>query len=72
MEINGPTILRWFTYAHLPDHLRATSKPFADLAAEMAAGFDDMDGSQKAETVAGLRKLLEAKDCAVRARIGPL
>ena len=57
-------ILQYFKYDHLPDHLKAISKATADLAFEM----DRMlpDGPEKS---AGLRKLLEAKDCFVRANI---
>jgi hypothetical protein len=55
-------ILRYFDYTHLPERLQAVSKPICDLAKEM----DDTlpDGAEKS---AGLRKLLEAKDCLVRA-----
>lgn len=60
-------IMRYFAYKHLPEHLQATSKLFHDLAHEIdqttSANVD------MAEKVAGLRKLLEAKDCIVRARI---
>jgi hypothetical protein len=55
-------IVSFFRFDHLPDHLQAISRPFAALALQMAA-----QPSQPAETAAGLRKLLEAKDCAVRA-----
>lgn len=54
-------ILQFFTYAHLPPHLQAASKPFCDLANQIA------DGPQNAEATVALRKLLEAKDAAVRA-----
>lgn len=63
MEDKYP-ILRFFTYEHLPPALQLLSKPFHDLAHEMAAaGFD----SNPAEVATALRKLLEAKDCFVRA-----
>lgn len=62
MENNYP-ILEYFVYKHLPEHLQGVSKPFKDLAISMAK----VDSG--AETAAGLRKLLEAKDCAVRAKI---
>ena len=57
-------IMKYFEYAHLPDFLQKFSKPFADLAKQM----DDTlpDGPEKS---AGLRKLLEAKDCFVRANL---
>jgi hypothetical protein len=54
-------ILRYFAYSHLPEHLQKISKPFSDLAGEMA----DILPHQT-ETVVALRKLLEAKDAAVR------
>ena len=58
-------IMKYFKYDHLPEHLQEVSKPIGDLAKEM----DDTlpDGPEKS---AGLRKLLEAKDCLVRAKLG--
>jgi len=56
-------LLQYFTYAHLPPHLAEVSKPFADLAEVVA----DLPSSP--EVTVALRKLLEAKDCAVRARL---
>jgi hypothetical protein len=58
-------ILKYFDYAHLPPHLQLISKPFGDLAADMATIL------QGPELTAGLRKLLEAKDCMVRAALTP-
>jgi hypothetical protein len=55
-------ILKFFSYAHLPEKLQEVSRPFAGLAAIM-----DRDLPDCAEKSAGLRKLLEAKDCMVRA-----
>lgn len=73
-------ILQFFAYKHLPPHLQAISKPFCDLAERISG--TALSGEQMAEgngstvhfpvprnperTVA-LRKLLEAKDAAVRA-----
>lgn len=54
-------LLKFFAYAHLPKHLQERSAPFARLADELAFG------PQNAEMTVALRKLLEAKDCAVRA-----
>lgn len=60
-----PEILRWFTFAHITDaRARALSASFARLAFSVARTLDD--GAERATT---LRKLLEAKDAAVRARI---
>lgn len=55
-------ILQHFEYGHLPLHLAEISKRFHELAHHM---HDTLP--MGAETVAGLRKLLEAKDCMVRA-----
>jgi hypothetical protein len=55
-------ILKFFEYAHLPEHLRVVSKPIGELAMLMDGKLPDC-----AEKTAGLRKLLEAKDCLVRA-----
>ena len=61
-------ILEFFKFDHLPEHLQEISKPFANLAHAMA----DSTNPTNAETAAGLRKLLEAKDCAVRAVVSQL
>lgn len=58
-------ILQYFKYEHLPKHLQAASKPYAEIAwraAESTLGFHP-------EVEAGLRKLLEAKDCFVRSQL---
>lgn len=57
-------ILKFFKYDHLPPHLQPFSKAFSDLAEKMIA-----DLPRNAERSAGLRKLLEAKDCFVRAAL---
>lgn len=54
-------VLQFFAYAHLPPHLAAVSEGFYGLAMKVA------EGPQNPETTVALRKLLEAKDCAVRA-----
>jgi hypothetical protein len=61
-QLSEEQILRFFHYAHLPPHMAAISAPFCALARAM---FESLPRS--AERAAGLRKLLEAKDCAVRA-----
>lgn len=57
-------IMKYFQYEHLPPKLQIVSKPIGDLALQM----DEMlpDGAEKS---AGLRKLLEAKDCLVRSAL---
>ena len=59
-------MLKWFAYEHLPEHLQGASKPFGDLAKAVCETADP--GPER--TVA-LRKLLEAKDAAVRATLNP-
>jgi hypothetical protein len=59
--MNEP-IMQFFAYEHLPTHLQAVSKPFGVLA-----GLIVNDLPRNAERTAALRKLLESKDCAVRA-----
>lgn len=56
-------ILRYFAFGHLPAFFQEISRPFCELANELA---DTLPPGP--EVSAGLRKLLEAKDCAVRAR----
>ena len=55
-------LMQFFAYAHLPDHLQAVSKPFCDLAATLVVNLP-----RNPERTEALRKLLESKDCAVRA-----
>lgn len=57
-------LLGWFAYEHLPPHLQEVSKPFGDLANDMVKKLPDGP-----ELSTGLRKLLEAKDCIVRAAV---
>lgn len=55
-------ILQFFSYAHLPGPLQSVSQPFCELATRVAATLP-----RNAERTVTLRKLLEAKDAAVRA-----
>lgn len=57
-------IMKFFTYSHLPEHLQCVSKGISDVAEKM-----DKELNGSAEKSAGLRKLLEAKDCFVRAQL---
>ena len=63
-EISQDHILRYFHYDHLPLPLQSRSKPFFDLARLLI----DTTPRNPERTVA-LRKLLEAKDAAVRAAV---
>jgi hypothetical protein len=67
LELSADPILRFFHYAHLPTQLQEASKPFCDLARHV------IDHTPRnAERTTALRKLLEAKDCAIRATLPPL
>jgi hypothetical protein len=61
-EIKADQILQFFHYSHLPEKLQSRSKPFC----EMARNIIDTT-PRNAERSTALRKLLEAKDCAIRA-----
>lgn len=55
-------LLQFFTHAHLPARLAAVSKPFCELAMGISVALPPNSQRDRA-----LEKLLEAKDCAVRA-----
>lgn len=57
-------MMQFFAYSHLPPHLQEISKPFGELAQQI---IDTLPANP--ERTAGLRKLLEAKDCIVRAKL---
>ena len=59
-------MLKWFACDHLPEHLKEVSFHFRELALTLCLLVE----SGPERTVA-LRKLLEAKDAAVRARLSP-
>lgn len=63
-QIATDAILRYFHYSHLPPVLQAASKPFCDLARHIVETLP-----RNAERTVALRKLLEAKDAAVRANV---
>lgn len=56
-------IAQFFAFEHLPAHLQEVSKPFADLATVV------LTLPRNPERTVALRKLLEAKDAAVRAKL---
>ena len=69
-------LLQFFAYAHLPAHLQMVSKPFCELAHAIVNGDNGPESGtttlggplpRNPERTVALRKLLEAKDCAVRA-----
>lgn len=56
-------IEQFFAFAHLPPHLQEVSKPFSELAQVI------LTLPRNPERTVALRKLLEAKDAAVRAKL---
>lgn len=57
-------ILQFFAWGHLPPHLQEVSRPFGELAGAIVGQLP-----RNPERTVALRKLLEAKDAAVRALI---
>lgn len=57
-------MIRWFENPNLPPHLQSIMNQCRNLAVDMDAALPD-----GAEKQAGLRHLLEAKDCFIRARV---
>lgn len=63
-QLAADPILRYFHYAHLPPTLQVVSVKFFELAYSLISLVP-----RNAERTVALRKLLEAKDAAVRANI---
>lgn len=57
-------IAQFFKYDHLPKYLQDVSRPFCDLAESIVTTLP-----RNPERTVALRKLLEAKDAAVRASL---
>lgn len=57
-------LLQFFTFDHLPPALREVAAPFCELAHRLVN-----DQTSNPERTVALRKLLEAKDAAVRAAL---
>lgn len=64
MHPNTQALLRYFEYQHLPAHLQEVSAPLCIMARSYAEKLPPGP-----EVTTGLRKLLEAKDCFVRAAL---
>lgn len=62
--MNDEPMMQFFAYEHLPPHLQQVSKEFYTLATAVVVSIP-----RNPERTVALRKLLEAKDCAVRASI---
>lgn len=63
-QLSSDPILKFFGYTHLPPHLQVASVKFYELASHIIA-----TTPRNAERTVALRKLLEAKDAAVRAQL---
>lgn len=63
-EATTEPMLQFFAYGHLPHHLQEISRPFGELAMTIVTTLP-----KNPERTVALRKLLESKDCAVRALI---
>ena len=57
-------LMQFFAYEHLPEKMQTISKPFGELAKMINENLPN-----NPEKTTALRKLLEAKDCAVRSTI---
>ena len=66
LEMDNERMMKWFDFEHLPEHLKIVSIKFFEVACSLCALVEP--GPER--TVA-LRKLLEAKDAAVRAKLSP-
>ena len=64
MKTAPEPMLQFFAYEHLPPHLQEISMPFCGLAERIVAHLP-----RNPERTTALRKLLEAKDCAVRSSL---
>ena len=64
MSEPGEFLLQFFSYEHLPPELQKVSGPFCMMARAVVEGLPP-----NPERTTCLRKLLEAKDCAVRAML---
>ncbi len=59
-------MLQWFSYQHLPEHVQGVSRPFSEFAEWLCGEIEP-----GAERTQALRKLLESKDAAIRAKLHP-
>jgi len=60
-DVRREPMMQFFRYTHLPLHLQAASAPFCELAERIEQSYP-----RNPERTVTLRKLLEAKDAAVR------
>lgn len=67
MNQSHKRVLKYMVYEHLPKDLQKISKPLCDLSYEMELLC--RESNDPAEVTVGLRKIMEAKDCFVRAML---
>lgn len=60
-------VTQYFTFEHLPSHLRPVSQACAELVTKILNEIPE----DSPELTMGIRKILEAKDCLVRAALKP-
>lgn len=65
-NVKEERMMKWFEFADLPDHLKVVSAHFFEVACKIVATIDPGP-----ERTVSMRKLLEAKDAAVRAVVAP-
>lgn len=65
IDLDTRRVLKFFDFNHLPPHLKDVSQHFHDLAWRMSVFLP-----ASRERLKALDRLLEAKDAAIRARIG--
>ena len=65
-EMPEERMMRWFQWEHLPERLAPVSQLFCETAGSIV-----QDLEPGPERTVALRKLLEAKDAAVRAAVYP-
>lgn len=64
LTLENEHIMQFFAYSHLPPHLQEVSRPFAEMAETIVTTLP-----RNPERTVALRKLLESKDAAVRAKL---
>ena len=64
LQAMSEPIMQFFAFEHLPEHLQPMSRSFAELARDLVTTLP-----RNQERTVALRKLLEARDCAVRAAV---
>ena len=65
--IDDNKLRKYFAYKHLPEKYQEISRPFHDLANHLELINTSLPPSSEKDMM--FRKLLEAKDCAVRAAL---